>query len=183
MSKRITSNYFPHEKHHPKILILVGLVGLWLILELLGFGVFNRSSQKNLTETLSPSTSKIKTFTASSVMGGFTIEIPEGFVVEEKFGRTTLVSLSKEIITIGQNATNYSKLEEFISDPRNNTKSKMADISYGKINGLESINGTINNEEKIYFIYSNYNVYLLTTKSRSLYSVLDQIANSFRTPK
>ena len=157
------------------IWFIVSIVFLLLI----GFFIFNKPVVAP-APTVSP-VLQARTFTASDVMGGFTIEVPDGFTAEEKMGSVSIKSSIGEII-IGQNATNYLELEQFITDPRNNTKSKMKQIEYKVLNNLNAVSGLLN-DEKIVYIYSHYNVYLLYTKNPQLYSVLDQIAQSFRIPK
>ena len=121
------------------------------------------------------------TFRASSVMGGFTIEIPSGFQAEEK---ASLVSINSKngSIKIGFVGTNYKTLTDHLSDPRNNIIKKLQNQEKLTINGLESINGFLSNE-KNYFIYSNYAVYFIYTDSSQLYPDLDQIAQSFQIPE
>ncbi|HCS78344.1 TPA: hypothetical protein DIV55_01225 [Patescibacteria group bacterium] len=179
IAKRTASGFnLPHEKHHYKILILVGLVGLWLILELLGYGVFNRASQNKTVDPPPLSASKTKSFTASSVMGGFTIEIPEGFEVEEKFGTVIIRNQTKQI-RISQNSTNFNNLNDYVTSLEELNKINFKEESSIQINNLPIKLGYIENQ-KTYFILFQYTVYSLSTEDASQYSILDQIAHSFR---
>lgn|SRR3990167_6813503 len=179
------SNYFPHEKHHYKILILIGLVGLWLILELLGFGVFNRSSQNNSINPAPLFTSGTK-YTASSIMGGFTIEVPEGFEVEEK-PPTVILHHQEGDIVINKSNTNFTSLESYLADliaqnnliPEQNTRLNIDNFE-ASMQMLKTPSGS---RVKVFKIYINGNVYSLSAENNNLYVNLDQIAHSFRVPK
>ena len=108
----------------------------------------------------------------------FTIQIPEAYLATERMGGAILSEANREI-SIGRNSTNFERLEEFIKDSEGTSYDRLKEKKNLNINGLESMSGFIDNE-KIYFIYSEYNVYLLSTKDKTLYSDLDQIAQSFK---
>ena len=158
------------KKYSLVIYLLGGLFILWVILEFLGIGMM-----KNTSVSPSPISTAARTFTASEVMGGFMIDVPEGFEVEEK---NTAVFLKKknELITIYRIGTNYTSLKEiFDSDPDLRNRK----INYSSINDLEAA-FEIKTDEKSFFIYKDFELFSITTVNKSLYSNLDQIAQSFR---
>ena len=118
------------------------------------------------------------TFRASSVMGGFTIEIPEGFEVEEKFGTVIIRNQTKQI-RISQNSTNFNNLNDYVTSLEELNKINFKEESSIQINNLPIKLGYIENQ-KTYFILFQYTVYSLSTEDASQYSILDQIAHSFR---
>ena len=67
----------------------------------------------------------------------------------------------------------------YITDLHKKNKVGFTEQQVLSINGLSAIKGYVN-DEKIYFIYAQYAVYTLSTREPSLYSDLDQIAQSFR---
>ena len=68
---------------------------------------------------------------------------------------------------------------DFLKDNRGTSYTNITNKRYLNINNLESVSGFIG-EEKIYFIYVDYTVYLISSKTGALFSDLDQIAQSFR---
>jgi hypothetical protein len=122
-------------------------------------------------------TDDTKTYTTSEILE-FSIDVPYNFGVSESNGSVTVITESGKI-DIVQNSTNLDDLEGFFEYHPDDPKSRMEDARAVEINGLEAIAGFIQ-EEKIYFIYANYNVYILSTSDEVLYDDLDQIAKSFR---
>ncbi|OGM12698.1 hypothetical protein A3A76_04255 [Candidatus Woesebacteria bacterium RIFCSPLOWO2_01_FULL_39_23] len=159
------------------------LFGLVILLLIVVWVYLTRANKPTVSTvfTTSPtpiSTSQnLKTFKSSEIMD-FTIETPRDYQVVEKYGLATLTS-SKGKIIISQNATNYDNLSDFLKDNRGTSYTNITNKRYLNINNLESVSGFIG-EEKIYFIYVDYTVYLISSKTGALFSDLDQIAQSFR---
>lgn len=156
------------------IIILIIVAALIICITL-----YNQSKSISKTPQPTPSTNsqQTKTFRSSSVMK-FSIEIPENYQVEEKFTNVTIAT-PKGSIYINRTGTNFEKVEDYINDLGTKNHFTLTDKKILQINGLKTISGIIE-KEKIYFIYNDYAVYTLTAKSESLYSDLDQIAQSFR---
>ena len=126
----------------------------------------------------SPSpTPQLKTFKSSSTMK-LTINVPIDSLVEEKFGSVT-IAIKDEKIYVDQNGTNFDNLKGYLEDLKIKNRFTLLDEKEVEINGQKALMGFIN-DEKIYFIYNKYHINTISTKSKSLYSALDQIAQSFR---
>lgn len=109
----------------------------------------------------------------------FEIEVLSGYTVEDKFTSLILKHIDGEQISIGKNGTNFENLDDYISNHGNNLSNQIINKRKLYINGLESLQGTMGNE-RVYFIYTNYIVYSISTSDESLYTDLDQIAQSFQ---
>lgn len=155
------------------------IVPIVLAIGFLGWQVVSKQTISPQTSSYSSPTpvAATQTFTASSVMNSFTVQIPQGFNAEEKFA-TIFVKNQTGEIRIRQNTTNFMSLEEYIKNSRNNLNTILEKRASKEINGLTSISGFVE-KEKIYFIYSNQKVYIISTDRIELYDFLDQIAQSF----
>lgn len=120
---------------------------------------------------------QVKTFNSSNLLK-FSIDLPVDYEVAERFGSVS-VNSSRGTISIDRNGTNFTNLKDYVENSRNNLKETVQKKEFIKINGLESMVGVSGNQ-RIYFIYFNYSVYILSTSSDALYDDLDQIARSFR---
>ena len=137
------------------------------------------NSQTNQSPPVAASPNPSPTiFHTSSTMGGFTVEIPPGFTVEEKMAVITIKSREGEVLIL-QNNTNLNNLQDYIKYSQNNLETRLKNREEKMINGLTTISGQLENE-RIYFIYAKNVVYLISTKTASLSLILDQIAQSFR---
>lgn len=155
------------------------LTALFIILFLVAAGFSSLSYLRNYKSfsTTSPSpVPKSKTY-HSDVMD-FTVEVPSGFEIEEKFTIIKLTNNKGEIL-IAQNGTNYNTLKDYLNDPRLKEVNELSNLVFSNENETERAEGFLG-EQKVYFIYSNYRVYSLSTLNRDLYTALDQIAQSFR---
>ncbi|MBU0569898.1 hypothetical protein KKB40_03895 [Patescibacteria group bacterium] len=166
-----------------KILIIAAsvvgilIVGFFVLRLMVGITSKTDKTKKTQTSPKTSPTQDLKTFRSSEIMD-FSIQIPREYEVTEKFGSVTIVTEEGEI-HIGQNGTNFDNLNDFIKNSRNNLEDRIKNRKDLTINDLESAVGFID-EEKTYFIYKEYNVYILSAKVESLYNDLDQIAQSFR---
>lgn len=122
------------------------------------------------------SAEQTKIFQASSLK--FTIELPVGYQAAEKLESVKITTKTGEIL-IGKNGTNFNNLDDYIKNSRNNITTRLTNRKELKINGLDAISGFIDGE-KIYFIYVENTVYLISTNTSPLFNDLDQIAKSFR---
>jgi len=125
------------------------------------------------------SDSGTRTFTASEVMGGFTIDVPEGFEVEETWNTIYLIKDSENKIEIFRTGTNFSSLKEILGS---NPDFKERKISNTKINELEAGYETIVGR-KIYYVYAPWTIYSISTSNENHFPLLDQIVRSFRFSK
>lgn len=159
-------------------LVVIGCLVIVLVL----FTVASRSTN-NKIRTPTPSTSPIAqshTFTSSPVMGSFTITIPEGFEVEEEFGTLKLIS-SKGEIRISQNGSNFDNLNDHIEHMEQSNRVSFVDETKYTLRELEAQKGFINKQKTI-FIYSNFNVYSISSNNLDLYDSVDHLAQSFYLP-
>ena len=78
-----------------------------------------------------------------------------------------------------QNGTNANNLKDYIKNSRNNLVDRIKNQKELSINDLEALVGQIDTE-RVYFIYVENKVYMLSTASQSLYDELDQITQSFK---
>ena len=113
----------------------------------------------------------------------FTINVPSNFQTEDT-GIVVTLFKNKEKIDIIRNGTNYSNLEDYIRYFDSKRTLNSYEIRKLIINGNEARSRVITfPQEKVtqksYYIYINNSVYILSTRSQSLYSDLDQIAQSF----
>lgn len=158
----------------PAIIVLIIATGAFFYLK-------SDHSYKKFVPTYlsSPSPASANTFKSSNVMK-FSLSIPVGYSSEEKAGSVTISSSKGEILIL-QNGTNFTNIDEYISNSQNSLKNRLVERKDIIINGLSGTYGFLD-EEKIYLILSkdNYAVYMISTKNKELYSDLDQIAQSFR---
>ncbi len=150
----------------PTIIVLVAVSAF------IFFANSNKSSVPTLVSTPAPtlttnfvassSAQSTKLFKSSKTMK-FSIEVPSDYIVEEKFAAVTITTPLGEKIYIDKNATNLNNISDFIKDLEIKNKSDLSDKRNITINNLSAISAE-DNKEKDYFIYTEYNVYLLYTK-------------------
>lgn len=144
---------------------------------IVGIVIFFVRINRNISlKILNNSEMQIKTY-QSKVMK-FTINLPNGFEVNENLGSVT-INASTGSMYIDRNGTNFDTIDMYIKDLHQKNKVNFTNSQALKIDGSSAVKGFIDNK-KIYFIYTQYTVYVLSTKESSLYSDLDQIAQSFR---
>lgn len=168
------------------VLIVLLIISLAIVGVIIYLQFHPAISTKNPNSSLSPinqstktnTTKQTKTFRSSNVMK-LTIELPVDYQVTERLGSVTILSPKDEQIYIERNGTNFSNLQDYIKNSRNNIDIKLQNRQYLRINGLEAVSGFIDGE-KIYFILAENVVYLISTKNSSLFTDLDQLAQSFR---
>ncbi|KKR30628.1 hypothetical protein A2715_00380 [Candidatus Woesebacteria bacterium RIFCSPHIGHO2_01_FULL_39_32] len=164
------------------------LITVFIILAIFVYWLSFQKAQDDtsLTESSVPIGSQLKTFQSETL--DFTVQLPENYVVDEDTTFADL-KLGENIISVIRNydPIGNGSLGEYLdyADSKNEIKS-----TSGKkelvINGYQAasrneVRGGIN--KKAYYIYvSDVDkiVYVFSTKSESLYSDLDQIAQSFR---
>ena len=137
----------------------------------------------NANKTYGPQTSSIvnteektKIFRSSSVMK-FSITLPATHRVEEKFAKVT-ISTPAGNIYINQIGTSYDNLEDFLRQVKQ--ENKISPIEERLIiNNLPAMLWQ-KTDERLYITYHENTIYTISTKSKSLYTSLDQIVQSFR---
>jgi hypothetical protein len=114
----------------------------------------------------------------------FTVSVPDFYSVEEKLTIVRFEANGGQIDVI-RNATDFDTLDEYLL---NSDSQKNLEVSY--VNSL-SVNGypvknriELNRDskttQKVYYIYVDNWVYIISTKFEALFSDIDQIAQSFR---
>ncbi len=138
----------------------------------------------NENKTYEPQTSstvnteeKTKIFRSSSVMK-FSITLPASYNIEEKFAKVTISAPIGDIY-INQIGTNYDNFEEFLQWVKEENKLSLIEEKKLTINNLPAMLWQ-KTDERLYIIYHENTIYTISTKSKSLYTSLDQIAQSFR---
>ncbi|OGD85850.1 hypothetical protein A3B51_03265 [Candidatus Curtissbacteria bacterium RIFCSPLOWO2_01_FULL_41_18] len=171
------------------ILILVGLGAAVIILAVLVIGGLSNKTPvqptnppKASTYLPSPTSQELKVFQSKSLK--FEVKIPIQFQVDDNVVSVVLNS-SEGQITIGRNGTNFDNLQDYLKGFDSKRRIEISGTTMLIINGLNSLSRIIKFSEegiiqKSYYIYVNNSVYILSTKSESLYLALDQIAQSFR---
>lgn len=161
---------------------ILGIIGVIFVLGVLFFSDESLVGNNSVPQI----GSQTKIYQASEVMGRFTIEVPEGFEVEEKSPAVVLKKNSKEISII-KSSTNFSSLKNYIIDLDVKNKKEIKDGDYIQINGLDALRRTIKltsgDEQRNYYIIDNDSVYTFSTSIPMFFLDLDQIAQSFKIPK
>lgn len=128
-------------------------------------------------------TSGYKLFRSNDVMD-FSVQIPENYTVKEGLTYVEFM-LNNDYISMGRNGAGWiNSLDEYLlyRDEKNDS-SEVDEIKELNINGYsavvrDEIRGGVN--ARLYYIDVEEWVYVFSTKSESLYSDLDQIAQSFQ---
>lgn len=118
-----------------------------------------------------------KTYKSNETMD-FTIEIPSDFKVDDQ---TINVTFSKDegTIIITRSATEEENLSKYLANRPDRIEIYLKNKENLKIGMFDAISASYN-KKHIYFIFVDGYVYSFSTDSDSLYSTLDQIAQSFR---
>ena len=130
-----------------------------------------RFQTRSDTPTATNETTKV--YKATGVLD-FEITLPKDFQIEEKSVSVKLTN-SNESIIILRSATNELTLTDYLTDGFGNNHQFTIDEESNSKNA----NGFVENT-KIYIYYFDGVIYTLSTDSLSLYTTLDQIAQSFR---
>lgn len=132
------------------------------------------SKMSNITSTYNSNETKVYESKDLKI----NITVPFNSEVVENLG-SLIIKSENGSISIGQNGTNFTNLNDYILNSRNNLQTRMMNRRELTINGLEAVLGNVDNE-KLYLIYTDYNVYHVSTSSEALFDELDKIAQSFK---
>lgn len=165
--------------YNKRILILTFLsvaliVGIVLIL-------LKEQSKTYTNSTTGTGTPKASQRLFSSKSLDFSVELPKGFEVEEKFTTVVLKSSDGEIL-ISRAGSNFDNIDDYLADLTVRNKLRFREKKKLTINDLEAIRGKFTEEgreEIIFFIYVEDRVFSISTTSNPLFDDLDQIALSF----
>lgn len=160
------------------------LLAFVILLVLLFFVMLlNKSSnyQNNNPEALTEIPQK-KTYYSKSMK--VSVDMPISFQVEESFTTITFKK-NDDSITLSRNGTQFSNLESYLNDFDSKRQLIVPENNEIIINGYDTVLRTMNFpkqniKQKSYYIYVDNWVYVIFTKSKSLFNDLDQIARSFR---
>jgi len=119
----------------------------------------------------------LQTYHATGVMN-FTMNLPNQYIVEDKW-TNLLLKKEKDEIVVGRAGAFYTDLKKQLSDPKVNILARMTETNFSTIDGHQAISGYLEGEKKYYIMVGDA-YYYFSTSSPSLYSDLDQIAQSFR---
>jgi len=160
-----------------------------LMILIVGVVVFvNKSNRYNGNHNITSPTvadTDLKTFKSSSAMK-FTIQYPSNYLLIDKVDMVEMSnSNGSGSIFIIRNGTNFNSLEGYIENFDSKRKVNLSSTQSLTIDGFETMSRIIYTPgnkitQKSYYIFVNGTVYILSTQLESLYSDLDQIAQSFR---
>ena len=166
-----------------KLIILVSVVIILILATGFILRGINKQSAGNLKPTPTISNTNLKTFKSSSAMD-FTVQIPQDYDIDEKLTHIDFRN-KKDFIGVDRtDASGFNSLKDFLAYVDDKNKLKLTPtIKELKINGQPAITrmevrGSI--RYKMYYIHADNWVYVFSTKSESLDSDLDQIAQSFK---
>jgi len=120
-------------------------------------------------------------------MGGFTIDVPEGFEVEEMVGTRIEFRKNGELIFTNRNTTNFDNLKDYLNNLDDLNKAIVLEENYMQIASFDAVKRTYkfsSEETQIsYIIFVDGYLYRFSTNNLSLETSLDYIALSFHIPK
>ncbi len=163
------------------VIALIGIIAiLFLIITKKQFQTTQNPNYNNpiATTYLSPTINTANPKTYYSEVMKITFNVPAGYKIEELGNFITVKNSYGEII-ISRIGTNANSLKGYLIDIANYNRLKLTNKQNLKINNLDVIKVDINGKRN-YLFYINNRVFSFETKSPSLYSDLDQIAQSFR---
>jgi hypothetical protein len=174
-------------KKNRRLLVLLGILVLCLVVyalvqsnQLRQINNYSYQTKINYQKT-AESTDRV----IISKFGHFSVVVPEGFSGVAQYTDAVLKSKDGEII-IGRNGTNFDEVNAYINDLALKNKINILKKKDLSINGLSGVRAVIeypiskSKSKMAYFIYTDNQVYTLSTDSEALYADLDKIANSFR---
>jgi len=169
-----------------------GNLSLFLIIIILTVGVAiylfvsrGTYAPQNSYSTPSPSPANVALKTFQSKLMKFSIEMSSSFFANEESTRIIVNSADGQIY-ISRNGTQFDNLDSYLNNFDQNTVLELESDEKSKVDNYEARKRVFKKTdvsekgEKIYFIYVDSFVYKISTTSPSLYSALDQIAQSFR---
>jgi hypothetical protein len=104
--------------------------------------------------------------------------------INEDYNNVSIVTTEGEI-RIVRNRTNFTNLEDYITDFDAKRHLIVSDLSRVSIGGYDALSRIVEFPDekmirKVYYIFVDYTVYIFATSSQTLYDDLDQIAQSFQ---
>ena len=125
-----------------------------------------------------------KEFKSSTI--GFSVAVPKGYEINEKLTYVELI-LNGEKIIISKSSTELKDAISYVADfdgkREELTVDEQKQITVNSLPGIVRVEkftvGPIG-QQKVYYIYADGDVITLSTSTKSLYSDLDQIAQSFQ---
>jgi len=167
---------------------IITLSAITIIILFTGIIFFNNTS-KIKQQVITPNTNEIVSPTPTSKYFkaqylGFSIKAPFNYKVEDGMTSVLVSSGSKKII-IARNGTGFPNLEDYLSAFDNRNKWNIIEEKKVPISDYQVIMRVFYRtsdslvKEKIYFIYKDYVVFVISTDSEELFTDLDNIAQSF----
>ena len=166
----------------PTLTIAVVLVGSYFGLKQITKNIGRTPPPSGIsTPALSPTSQELKTF--QSKMMKFSIATPTEFDSVENLGRVT-ISAPQGKLYVDRNATNFDNLDDYLRALNNRNKPEVLNEKEELIDNYQAVSRLIrfgNGEvQKEIVIFADGWIYNVFTNIESLYSALDQIAQSFR---
>lgn len=169
----------PIKAKNQKNLILFAII---IIFVLVGALAYSKSDILNSLFVAQNESQPTKTFESKYLK--FKIDLPYGFQATDETSRITINSNQGQM-SITRNGTNYSKLEDYISDFDSKRKLTASEAKNVLIDGHEALYRNVEYpdqsfKQKSYYIFVGNAVYIFSTSSEAFYDELDQIAQSFK---
>ena len=171
---------------HTKIKTNHGLTIIIVFIFLFGIVIYLVT---NANKTYAPQTNmatnggKTENFQSKDLR--FSIQTPQNFQIKASNTGVDIIHADTSI-EIVRNGTSFPTLSEYITDFDSKRNIKTKEMANVNINGYESIKryeerivGGVVKNSKVYYIWIDYAVYILSTDSEDLFPALDQIAQSF----
>lgn len=176
------SKYYKLDLLNHHILIILGIIALVFVF--FTFFVMNQRSSTSFDYSQNPDVITDYFLYTNEEMS-FSVNIPNKFLITESFGLVTIkIPESEESIFIDYSGTNYDTVDKYLTDLEERNNSNVISSKTLTINGSEVAERLVkisqNETHKIYIHVKNYEVITMSTSSPSLYSDLDQIAQSFK---
>lgn len=111
-------------------------------------------------------------------------KVPQDSQIKEEFVNISIL-IPKGEISVTRNGTNYENSKAYYSDLKEKNKltpreyNEGTQSKYNYISVLDEDPKDQSRNKKSYFIYADYAVYIFSTSDEALYSVLDEIVQSF----
>ena len=142
-----------------------------------------KTSPHRITPSPTISDQKLKSFKSQYL--NFTLELPVTYDIKD--GTTSvIIDYNQDQIIVVRNGTGFSDLKSYLEEFDKRNKWIIIDENNLMISNYQSVMRMFKRsqdsitKEKIYFIYTNYSIYKLSTTSENLFGILDQMAKSFR---
>lgn len=169
-------------KYHYNTMVVV-LLGVALFFFLLAISPSILSMRVNETNKVSYVKNNQEVSSFQSNLHNFKVVYPSSLEVVDKGMNVKFIN-REGVIAVAVNGTNYNSLRDYLAEFDSRREIEILTSNAKTIGNKQAFERkeffpNLNSEEKSYYIYSDYSVYIFSTTSPELYDELDQIAESF----